>query len=87
MVIVSKELNCLFSLTLIFILKVACHHGYYLGHRSFRLWKRRAWQPTPVFLPGESHGQRSLASYTPWGCKGLDINERLEKRASEKLTF
>ena len=30
---------------------------------------RRAWQPTPVFLPGESHGQRSLASYGPWGHK------------------
>ena len=28
---------------------------------------RRKWQPTPVFLPGESHGQRSLAGYTPWG--------------------
>ena len=28
---------------------------------------RREWLPTPVFLPGESHGQRSLASYTPWG--------------------
>ena len=32
------------------------------------LW-RRAWQPTPVFLPGESHGQRSLVGYSPWGCK------------------
>ena len=29
-------------------------------------WKR-AWQPTSVFLPGESHGQRSLAGYSPWG--------------------
>ena len=28
---------------------------------------RRAWQPTPVFLPGESHGQRSLAGCSPWG--------------------
>ena len=28
---------------------------------------RRAWQPTPVFLPGESHGQRSLVGYSPWG--------------------
>ena len=28
---------------------------------------RRAWQPTPVFLPGESHGQRSLADYSPQG--------------------
>ena len=27
---------------------------------------RRAWQPTPIFLPGESHGQRSLAGYSPW---------------------
>ena len=27
----------------------------------------RAWQPTPVFLPGESQGQRSLAGYSPWG--------------------
>ena len=30
---------------------------------------RRAWQPSPVFLPGESHGQRSLARYSPWGRK------------------
>ena len=28
--------------------------------------QRRAWQPTPVFLPGESHGQRSLVGYSPW---------------------
>ena len=30
---------------------------------------RRAWQPTPVFLPGESRGQRSLVGYSPWGCR------------------
>jgi len=30
---------------------------------------RRAWQPTPVFLTGESHGQRSLAGYSPWIAK------------------
>ena len=35
----------------------------------------RKWQPTPVFLPGESHGQRSLVSYTPWGCKESDRTE------------
>ena len=35
---------------------------------------RRAWQPTPAFLPGESHGPRSLAGYT-WGCKELDTTE------------
>ena len=32
----------------------------------------KKWQPTPVFLPGESHGQRSLADYTPWGHKEWD---------------
>ena len=36
---------------------------------------RRAWQPTPVFLPGEFHGQRSLEGYSPVGCKELDTNE------------
>ena len=30
---------------------------------------RRKWQPTPVFLPGESHGRRSLVGYSPWDCK------------------
>ena len=37
---------------------------------------RRAWQPTPVLLPGESHGQRSLVGYSLWGCRELDTNER-----------
>jgi len=48
--------------------------------RGFVLWVekiswRRAWQPTPVFLPGESHGQRSLAGYSPWDCKESDVTE------------
>ena len=38
---------------------------------------RRAWLPTPIFLPGKSHGQRSLAGYHPWGCKGSDTTEKL----------
>ena len=36
---------------------------------------RGAWQPTPVFLPGESHGQRSLADYSPLSSKKLDVTE------------
>ena len=36
---------------------------------------RRKWQPTPVFLPGKSHGQRSLAGYSPWGPKESDRTE------------
>jgi len=35
----------------------------------------KEWLPTPVFLPGESHGQRSLAGYSPWGCKELNKTE------------
>ena len=38
---------------------------------------RRKWQPTPVFLPGESHGQTSLVGYSPWGRKESDTTERL----------
>ena len=38
---------------------------------------RREWLPTPVFLPRDSHGQRSLAGYSPWGCKELDTTEQL----------
>ena len=38
---------------------------------------RRKWQPTPVCLSGESHGQRSLAGYSPWGRKEMDTIERL----------
>ena len=38
---------------------------------------RRKWQPTPVFLPGESHGRRSLVGYSPQGGKESDTTERL----------
>ena len=38
---------------------------------------RRKWQPTPVLLPGESHGGRSLVGCSPWGLKELDMTERL----------
>ena len=44
------------------------------------VWKmpwRRQWQPTPVFLPGEFHGERSLVGYSSWGCKESDTTEQL----------
>ena len=49
---------------------------------GFSLWFgkipwRRHWLPTPVFLPGEFHGQRSLAGYSSWGHKESDMTERL----------
>ena len=38
----------------------------------------RQWHPTPVLLPGKSHGQRSLVGCSPWGRKELDMTERLQ---------
>ena len=38
-------------------------------------WRRKCHRVTPVFLPGESNGQRSLAGHSPWGCKELDVTE------------
>ena len=38
---------------------------------------RRHWQPTPVLLPGKSHGRRSLVSCSPWGCQELNTTEQL----------
>ena len=43
---------------------------------TFMHWRRK-WQPTPVFLPGKSHGRRSLVGYSPWGHWGLDTTEQL----------
>ena len=40
-----------------------------------KIFWRRQWQPTPVFLPGESHGQRSLEGYGPQGHKELDTTK------------
>ena len=54
--------------------------GLILGSGSFP-W-RREWQPAPVFLPGESHGQRSLAGYSPWGHKESDKIEQLNSTHS-----
>ena len=42
----------------------------------FMHWRRK-WHPTPVFLPGKSHGWRSLVGCIPWGCKESDTSERL----------
>ena len=46
---------------------------------------RRQWQPTPVVLPGKSHGQRSLVGYSPWDCKESDTTEKLHFHFSSHL--
>ena len=46
-------------------------------HPTIYKTRRRQWHPTPVLLPGKSHGRRSLVSCSPWGRWGLDTTERL----------
>ena len=48
---------------------------------------RRKWQPTPIFLPGKSHGQRSLVGYSPWGSKESDTTEWLSIDIIKKKNF
>ena len=43
--------------------------------------RRRKWQPTPVFLPGKSHGQRGLVGCSPWGCRESDTTESLSNNS------
>jgi len=50
---------------------------YIYTHHIF--WSRK-WQPTPVFLPGESHGQRNLVDYNPWSCTELGTTEATEQQ-------
>ena len=63
------------------------------GDVGFDLWVkeipwRRKWQTTPVFLPEESHGQRILVGYSPWGHKESDMTEHTHKyhHGSGKMT-
>ena len=44
------------------------------GNIYILIWRRK-WQPTPVFLPGESHGRRSLVGCSPWGLTESDTTE------------
>ena len=54
-----------------FVTKV---QGYFVWVLSS--WWRRQWHPTPVLLPGKSHGRKSLVGYSPWGREESDITER-----------
>ena len=54
----------------------ACSEGYLgLIPGSGRSPEEGNGNPLQIFLPGESHGQRSLAGYSPWGCKEVDMTE------------
>ena len=61
------------------------HHPFF--HLSiYHLWQRRQWHPTPVLLPGKSHGWRSLEGCSPWGHWGSDTTERLHFHFSLSCT-
>ena len=51
---------------------------------AFNIVPRRHWQPTPVLVPGKSHGQRSLVGCSPWGREESDMTARLHFHALEK---
>ena len=55
---------------------------------GFNPWKipwRRKWQPTSAFLPGKSHGQRSLVGSSPWGRKESDITEQMSAHTQHDI--
>ena len=55
-------------------LELTCEHtGIFI--ESLDPFRRRQWQPTPVLLPGKSHGQRSLVGCSPWGRTESDTTE------------
>ena len=57
------------------VLRIVC---CYLPNDWGGLAWRRQWHPTPVLLPGKSHGWRSLVGYSPWGREESDTTERLD---------
>ena len=59
--------------------------GFYPWVRKIP-WRRK-WQPTPVFLPGASHGQRRLVGYSPWGLKELDMTKNVHMYICGILVF
>ena len=54
-----------------------------LSVTKIKRWRRK-WQPTPVFLPGESHGRRSLVGCSPWGRTESDTTEATWQQQGKK---
>ena len=60
-------------------LRVKCDWATSLSLSTFMHWRRK-WQPTPVFLPGESQGQGSLMGCRLWGCTESDTTEATQQQ-------
>ena len=69
-----EELQCIYRYSQIGRTELSFSRNLQAG-RVVR--RRRQWHPTPVLLPGKSHGRRSLEGCSPWGCKESDTTERL----------
>ena len=93
----KTEVILLYNILTLMELRASMAAHWYRIHLQFRrLWfnpwvrkipQRRKWQPTPVFLPGELHGLRSLADHSSWSCKELDTTEQLTLITFLESTF
>ena len=72
---VGKVMSLLFNMLSRFVIAFLPRSKHLLISWIRKIPCRGAWQPTPAFLPGESHGQRSLTGYSPWGRRELDMTE------------
>ena len=84
-----SNLSSFFVLTIVSVQRKVKKWGHE-AHCRFDPWVgkmpwRRKWQPSPVFLLGEFHGQRSLAGYSPWARKESDTTKQLTTTAGTKL--
>ena len=73
----NTEVVCHSLLQWIIFFRTLHHNPSILGGPKGMAHRRRQWQPTPVLLPGKSHGQRSLGGSSPWARQELDMTERL----------
>ena len=69
--------------------EIICHQPGNHRRHGFNPWvsqfpRRRKWQPTPVFLPKKSNGQRNLAGYSPKDCKESDTTEHTHHKGEKK---
>ena len=65
------------AVSLFFPLSIYQLYKHVIMHKYAHKCQRRQWHPTPVLLPGKSHGRRSLVGCGPWGHKELDTTERI----------
>ena len=62
-----KKKVCLFVYSFLAVLGLYCYAGFLYLQWVGTILQRKQWHPTPVLLPGNSHGQRSLVGCSPWG--------------------